>query len=233
MLNNGSVIGSATAENVSVVAGNNSNILVEATWDPLGYGGKTGAAIGRELLSQYVSGFNTSLTFQTHKGSIPHQPNLGEALSKFAIEIPTPRLSTPGKGGDGDGSDDDNGDSKPHFLVGATFHVLSSTAQFALFSPLQWSSIYIEEIDAHAFYNHSEEVGRIQYNLPFEVPPGRSVTPKLPVDWSIGSVGYDALKRALGGTLKLDARGNFTVRLERWRERVWYVGDSIGAEVQL
>ena len=53
MLNNGSVLGNATVENVSVVPGPNNDILVKALWNPEG---KRGAKVGRELLSQYVSG---------------------------------------------------------------------------------------------------------------------------------------------------------------------------------
>lgn len=204
---------------------------MEATWDPTTFGGEKAAKIGRELLSQYISGFNTTLTFQTHENSIPHQPKLGKALSKFKIELPTPRLSTPSTGnGDDDGDEDDH---KPHFIDDATFHLLSSTAQFILISPLQYTSIYIEEINATAFYNHTEPVGHIDYDYPFKVPPGSSQTPKLPVDWSIDSVGYEALKNALGGTLKLDAKGTVGVRLGQWSETVWYVGSGIGATVRL
>ena len=202
---------------------------MEATWDPTTFGGKKAANIGRELLSQYISGFNTTLTFQTHENSIPHQPRLGKALSKFKIELPAPRLSTPSTG-DGSG---DGGDHKPHFIDDATFHLLSSTAQFTLLSPLQYTSIYIEKINAHAFYNHTEPVGHIDYDYPFKVPPGSSQTPKLPVDWSIGSVGYEALRNALGGTLKLDAKGTVGIRLGQWSETVWYVGSGIGAVVRL
>lgn len=219
VLNNGSIIGDATAKNLEVGPGNNTDVLVEATWDPSKYGGEEAAKIGRELLSQYISGFNTTLTFATHEGSIPHQPRLGKALSKFAITIPTPRLS---------GEDDDD---KPHFIRDATFHLFSSTAQFTLFSPLQHNTIYIETINATAFYNHTEPVGRMEYDLPFQVPPGASQTPKLPVDWSVGSVGYESLKKALGGTLKLDGRGTFGVRLGQWTETIWYIGTGIGATV--
>jgi hypothetical protein len=182
------------------------------------------------LLSQYISGFNTTLTFATHQGSIPHQPRLGKALSKFAITIPTPRLSTP----DTDRGDDDyEDDDKPHFIRDATFHLLSSTAQFTLISPLQHNTIYIETINATAYYNHTEPVGRMEYDLPFQVPPGDSQTPKLPVDWSVGSVGYESLKKALGGTLKLDGRGTFGVRLGQWTETIWYIGTGIGATITL
>jgi hypothetical protein len=229
ILNNGSIIGDATAKNVNVATGNNTNILIEATWDPTKFGGGKAAKIGRELLSQYISGFNTTLTFKTHENSIPHQPKVGKALSQFAIEIPTPRISTPSTGGDGDGNDDDH---KPHFIEDATFHLISSTAQFTLLSPLQYSTIFIETLNATAFYNHTELVGRINYDLPFRVPPGSSQSPKLPVDWSIDSVGYEALKNALGGTLKLDAKGIVGIRLGQWTEKVWYVGSGIGATVR-
>ncbi|KAL2073187.1 hypothetical protein VTL71DRAFT_10511 [Oculimacula yallundae] len=222
ILNNGSIIGDATANNIVVTPGNNTNVLVQATWDPTKFGGKKGAAIGRELLSQYISGFNTTLTFQTHKDSIPHQPELGEALSQFKIELPTPRLSH-------NGSSDD---SKPHFIDDATFHLLSSTATFTLISPLQYSTIFIESINATAFYNHTEPVGQILYDLPFKVPPGNSQSPNLPVDWSFDSVGYEALKNALGGTLKLDAKGTVEIKLGEWRETVWYAGSGIGASVR-
>ena len=56
MLNNGSVLGNATAENVSVVPGPNNDIVVKALWKPEG---KKGVKVGRELLSQYVSGILT------------------------------------------------------------------------------------------------------------------------------------------------------------------------------
>jgi hypothetical protein len=226
IMNNDSIIGDATVRNIAVKRGNNTNILVQATWDPSRFGGKKAEKIGSELLSQYVSGFNTTLTFQTHEGSVPHQPELGKALSKFAITIPTPRLST-GTGGDGED------DHKPHFLNDATFHLFSSTATFTLNSPLQHTSIYIENINGTALYNHTEPVGKIDYDLPFKVPPGSSQTPRLPVDWSLDSVGYEELRKALGGTLKLDAKGVVGIRLGQWTQTVWYVGSGIGATVKL
>jgi hypothetical protein len=230
ILNNGSVIGDGTIQNVDVIPGNNTNILVQATWDPTTFGGKEGAKIGRELLSQYISGFNTTLTFQTHEGSIPNQPGLGKALSKFLIEIPAPRLSGPSTG---DGGDDDSGDGKPHFINNAVFHLFSSTAVFTLLSPLKYSTIYIDNINATAFYNHTEPVGHIDYDLPFKVPPGTSQSPRLPVDWSLDSIGYEKLEKALGGELKLDASGTVVVRLGQWIETVWYVGHGIGASVRI
>lgn len=226
ILNNGSIIGDATARNIDVIRGNNTDILVEATWDPTRFGGEKAQQIARELLSQYVSGFNTTLTFKTHRDSVPQQPKLGKALSKFEVELPTPKLSAPGTGGEKDG------DNKPHFIDDATFYLLSSTASFTLISPLQYSTIYIESIDATAFYNHTDPVGKINYDLPFKVPPGFSQSPRLPVDWSIDSVGYEELQKALGGTLKLDAEGTVGIRLGQWSDTIWYKGSGIGAHVR-
>ena len=62
MLNNGSVLGHATAEDISVIPGPNHDISVQALWEP---DGEKGEAIGRELLSQYVSGKPLSLSKTT------------------------------------------------------------------------------------------------------------------------------------------------------------------------
>jgi hypothetical protein len=172
-----------------VIQGNNTNILVQATWDPTTFGGEEGAKIGRELLSQYISGFNTTLTFQTHEGSIPNQPELGKALSKFAIEIPAPRLSAPS------GGDDDDEDEQTSLHHQCSFPPILLYSVFTLLSPLQYSTIYIDNINATAFYNHTEPVGHIDYDLPFKVPPGLSQSPKLPVDWSLDSIGYEKLRK--------------------------------------
>ena len=56
VLTNGTLLGNATAKNVKVVPGRNENLLVSAKWDPQNLSGKEGLDVGRELLSQYVSG---------------------------------------------------------------------------------------------------------------------------------------------------------------------------------
>jgi hypothetical protein len=92
--------------------------------------------------------------------------------------------------------------------------------------------MYITYINGTAFYK-DDEVGRIEYELPFAVQPGVSTTPRLPVDWSLGSVGYDAVKKALGGQLKLRAEAVIGIEIGEWQERVWYKGKGIGAKVRL
>ena len=244
IIKNGSLLGHATARNMEVQPGRNDNLLVHAVYAPSDMGGADSAAIGRELLSQYISGYNTTITLRTHADSVPSQPSLGKALANFPIEVPTPRLGPRPPPHDGDGDDDDPDDpddedrpAPPNFIQDATMHLFTSTATFILLSPLAHSTIFITSINATALYE-DDEVGHIVYELPFAVPPvnedGEGVqTPRLPVDWSLGSVGYDAVKNALGGTLGVDAVAEVGVRVGRWREHVWFEGSGIGAKVRL
>ncbi|KAI9657500.1 MAG: regulator of (H+)-ATPase in vacuolar membrane [Trizodia sp. TS-e1964] len=125
ILSNGTALGRATVRGAMAVPGENHNILVQMLWDPLEMSGDNGQAVGRELISQYLSGFNTSLTLQTFEGTFPARPSLGKALSNIRLDIPTPRLGPkrPGhEGGDSDGQG-------PHFIEDAT--VVTALLQFS------------------------------------------------------------------------------------------------------
>jgi hypothetical protein len=76
---NGTDLGFATAEKVSVVPGTNSVRVVSS----LG---------GRDFISKYLSGENTTLILRTHADTIPSIPRFGKALSGIAVEIPTPKV---------------------------------------------------------------------------------------------------------------------------------------------
>ncbi|KAI0874967.1 hypothetical protein GGS24DRAFT_457486 [Hypoxylon argillaceum] len=219
---NNSILGDGTIENVDIRAGNNTDLLVTATWNPA-KGGPHSRRVGRDFISQYLSGFNTSITVKPHLNTIPGQPVLCKALSRFNATFAVPKLDLPG----------DAPGENSHFIRDASFHFLSSTATFTLVSPLQFNTLYLDFVNATALYNHTEPIGRIIYDLPFAAPPGKSETPRLPVEWSVGSVGYDAVRRAIGGKLKLDARAVVNARLGNWREALWYQGSGIGASVHL
>lgn len=230
ILANGSVIGSATVQDMEVGKGNNTNKMARIVWDPVKLGDENSPTIARELLSQYISGWNTTMTFKTHKDSVPGQPALGEALSRFPISMRMPHLSA---GDGGDGSDDDNNKDVPHFIQEATIHLFSSTAVFSILSPFTHTAMWMEAINATAFYNHTEVIGVIKYALPFKVPPGVSESPRLPVDWDPSGVGYQKMKDALNGGLKVAARADAKIRLGEWRDTIWFEGDGIGAKVRL
>lgn len=223
---NGSMIGEAIATNVTLNKGNNTNHYIRATWDPTFFGGEKAHQAAQRLLSEYLSGKNTTLELKTHNASFPGMPLLGEAFAQLNFSIPTPRLQLPG-------GDDGKKGPGMHFIRDATFHIFSSTATFTLASPLHYNTIYIEKINATALYNHTEPVGQIITQEVFPAPPGLSRTPRLPVSWSPGHVGYDKLKEALGGTLKLDAKAEVRIRVGNWIETFWYEGQGIGAKISL
>ena len=242
VIKNGSLLGHVTAQNLEIKSGNNSHLAVITTYNPFLLGGANATIIGRDLLSQYISGFNTTVILSTHTNSFPSNPILGEALSQFPVNITIPRLSST-KPDDGDDDDDDGdgkeGDDKPHFIRSATMHLFTSTATFLLLSPLHHSTLYITSINATAFYQ-SDPVGRILYETPFAVPPVEDtpdqegfLTPSLPVEWSLGSIGYGAVRRALGGTLKLSAKADVGVRLGLFSEKLWFQGGAIGTKVKI
>jgi len=232
------LIGEAMARNLHFTHGPNHNMMIEATWDPSSFGGVKAHQVARRLLSEYLSGKkNTTLTLKSHRGSIPTLPVLGQALSKLNITLSTQRLRLPEEDGDGDGDGDDDDDDdkvgRHGFIQDATFHILSSTASFTLASPLSHDTVHVEYINATAFYNHTEPIGQITHDEPIAVPPGLSQTPRLPVRWSAGHVGFDKLRDALGGTLKLDAVAEVIVRVGSWTEEVQYSGKGIGAKISL
>ena len=63
VLSNGTLLGNATAENISVVPGRNEDLLVFAKWDPKKLSGSIGLDKANELLSQYVSGMSNLSSF--------------------------------------------------------------------------------------------------------------------------------------------------------------------------
>lgn len=56
ILVNGTELGHATVESVAVKQGFNAQVPITAVWNPWDASGRDGGEIGRELLSQYISG---------------------------------------------------------------------------------------------------------------------------------------------------------------------------------
>ncbi|PHH76373.1 hypothetical protein CDD82_4030 [Ophiocordyceps australis] len=223
VMKQGFVLGEAIIQDAALKHGVNSDIIIGAIWDPTRFDGKEARQVGQRLVSDYLSGKNTTVQLQTHGKTFPSMPALGKGLSRFNVTLAAPRLKLPGSDGGGDG-----------FIRDAVFHLLSSTASFTLASPLKHDTLHIERINATAYYNHTEPVGQIvDTDTPFDAPPGLSQTPRLRVDWSPGRVGLGKLREAIGGSLKLDTRANVTVRLGDWVEDFGFEGRGIGARVSL
>ncbi|KAJ9610018.1 hypothetical protein H2200_006348 [Cladophialophora chaetospira] len=187
-------VGYAWISDQTIVPGPN-NLTARASWE-------TGK-IGAEWLSQYISGYNTTLTIKSHPDSIPNFPD-----PKIEMSVPTPHMIS-------------------HPLKETTMHLLTSTATFILVSPL---AFLVMNMSASAYYNGSE-VGTINYEYPFEIVPGENLTPRLPVAW--GSNAFDTIRDALGGTLKLDAKADVGVKMGRWQQNLWFEGKGLGAKIRI
>lgn len=111
-------------------------------------------------------------------------------------------------------------------------HLLSSTAVFSVQSPFEHTTLFISDLNATAFYKDNP-AGRIVYDDEIEVPPGLSETEHLPVEWDLGSVGYEGLRKALGGQLKLSAYAELGVRIGLYRADLWFKGRGIGAKIRI
>ncbi|KAL4927175.1 uncharacterized protein BDV17DRAFT_133517 [Aspergillus undulatus] len=232
MIYNATKIAHVTAKDVTIAPGTNTGVDVDLQWSPLDLSGPSGVLAGQELLSRFVSGFNTSVVVTTHEGSVPALPKLGQALSRLGLEVHVPKL-TPGGNNDGDPDRPGDGTSHKGFIQDATLHLWSSTAEFALFSPLNHTTPQVTSIEATAFYERDHEVGQINYSEPFLIPPGLSHSPRLPVQLNLSGIGYDALKRAVGGSLDLDTVARVGVRIGNFSEVIRYRGKGIKAKVTL
>ncbi|KAK2875371.1 hypothetical protein FQN49_001642 [Arthroderma sp. PD_2] len=109
LVHNSSDVAHIIGHNLHVRPGQNTGVEIDALWNPLESGGDQGSAAGRDLVSKCVSGRNTTVVLKAYANTIPSLPILGEALSKFEIEIPIPKLRIPGSGDGSDGSDGSSG----------------------------------------------------------------------------------------------------------------------------
>ncbi|RPB06961.1 hypothetical protein P167DRAFT_530461 [Morchella conica CCBAS932] len=221
---NDTVLGNASVHDVHILPGNNL-LTVWAIWDPRTHGGSQAGKIGAHLLGEYISGQNTTITIRPHVKSLPSLPLLSDVLSNFELTIPTPRLG---------GIDEPDGNTSPRFIESATIHVLSSTADFVIDNPLRNNAITIKKINGTAKYNGSD-LGTILYEWPFNILPGKqgkTLTPKLPVDWGPDNVGYGVVKKALRGQLKVHAEALCMIGIGNFSVELFYNGSRpIGAHV--
>jgi hypothetical protein len=159
--------------------------------------------------------------------SFPGNPELSSALSGFNITLPVPGIHA---------KDPETSNSKhtSPFIHSATVHLLSRTAQFELYNPLSNAEIILASLYANATYN-DEIVGSIlEPDFNFAVRPGRegyTMTDKIPLE--VGTVGYEVIRRALGGELVVDAIADVVVHIGNWIGRIRYHGKGVGASIRL
>ncbi|KAK6509981.1 hypothetical protein TWF481_004695 [Arthrobotrys musiformis] len=225
-IKNGTILGNGTLINAAIGLGEN-RVDVEAFWAPAD-GGDEARVVGMALLGEYVSGQNSTITVRAHERSLPSLPTLSKALKSLELALPLP----PPPVDSSPNPPDDGSTDPPRFVQSATLHVFSSTGSFELRNPFQKDTLFISSIDGVATYNNTV-LGTMDYEYQIAIPPGLSETPNIPVKWTLKGVGYDILKRAAGGILKIDAQAECNVRIGRWEERLKFHGSGIGAHVHL
>ncbi|ODQ52900.1 hypothetical protein SAICODRAFT_71330 [Saitoella complicata NRRL Y-17804] len=224
LIYNGSVIGDATVRDLKVRAGEPFVAHGQAVFDPGHYGGKTAKEAGAKFISAYVSKENLTMTLRTHRESIPSSPNLSEAMAGLEFSMPVPEMFPPADGEEGHDRE---------FMRDATFHVLSSSANFILHDPFPETRLIIYDIEGNATHDGTF-LGRLAYDQPFTLYPGDTETPKFPVYWDPSGVGKDIVKKALGGNLKIDAVAKCLVSVGTMKP-IWvgYNATGIGARVRI
>ncbi|KAK6336039.1 hypothetical protein TWF730_003411 [Orbilia blumenaviensis] len=225
-IKNGTVLGNGTLVNAAVGRGEN-HVAVEAFWAPAD-GGEDARVIGKTLLDEYVSGGNSTITVRAHEGSIPSLPTLSKALESlaFTLPLPPPPLDSFPNPPDADPAD------PPRFVQSATLHISRSAGSFELRNPFKRDTIFISDITGVATHNGTL-LGTLDYPYQLAIPPGLSETPLISVKWTLRGVGFDILRKAAGGILKIDAKAECNVKIGRWEERLKFHGSGIGAHVQL
>jgi len=177
-------------------------------------------------LSIQIGDNSTTINVLGYAGTT-HIPLLKPMMSSFAITSHLPQI------------DQD-------FLISATMYIFSSKLELELQNPLD-TVITVLYINGTASFK-GEKLGHILVDFehdftspkPILIPAnnhkekdsGYCKTPKLPVVFDLLSVGYEALRRALGGSLEVDVVCHIKAKVGLMEMWVDFVKDGVQAEVR-
>ncbi|KAG0212581.1 hypothetical protein BGX28_006017 [Mortierella sp. GBA30] len=230
---NGYLVGMAAVSDVHLVSGNNTiecigmldpSIDCARKKDPL-CNPEFAQNASREFMSKYISG-DDSITIDVlgYDGSTKI-PLLQPMMSSFAISTYLPVIAQ-------------------DFLISSTMHLFSSSLVLELQNPLD-TIITVLYLNATASYK-DEQLGHILVDYehdtlkPIVIPAndhqdensGYVKTPKLPVAFDLSSVGYEALKKALGGSIEMDVVCHIKAKVGDMMMWVDFVKDGVETKVR-
>ncbi|KAF9916018.1 hypothetical protein BX616_004831 [Lobosporangium transversale] len=181
----------------------------------------------REFISKYISGDNTTTLDVLGHANSTHIPLLQPMLSTFTITSYLPAI-------------------EQDFLLSATMYLLSHSLVLELLNPLD-AMITVLYLNGTAFYK-DEPLGHILVNFehdigspkPILIPAndhqnetsGYARTPRLPVTLELFSAGYEALRKALGGTLEVDVLCHIKAKVGNMPMWVDFYKDGLSANVR-
>ncbi|KAF9437895.1 hypothetical protein BGZ76_010677 [Entomortierella beljakovae] len=204
---NNYVIGMATVPSTNLQVGNNTiecfgmmdpNLDCTRKGDP-SCDPEFARNASREFISNYISGDNSTTIDILGYEETTKIPLLRPMMSSFSITSHLPVI------------EDD-------FLVSSTMYLLSHTIVLELQNPLD-TLITVLYINGTASYK-GDPLGHVLVDFEHDITSPKPIiipandhqnetsgyvkTPRLPVTFDLSSVGYEALKKALGGTLEMD-----------------------------
>ncbi|KAF9993529.1 hypothetical protein BGZ80_001951 [Entomortierella chlamydospora] len=231
----GRLIGMASVPDLKLKVGNNTiecfgmmDPRIDCTHknDPscdIGFAGNA----SREFISKYISGDNTTTIDILGYAGSTKIPLLQPMMSSFFITSSLPEI-------------------EQDFLISSTMYLLSHTLVLELRNPLD-TPITVLYINGTASYKN-EPLGHILVDFqndiaspkPILIPAndhqnetsGYAKTPKLPVTFDLSSVGYEALKKALGGTLEVDVLCHIKTKVGSMLMWVDFAKDGVSSDVR-
>ncbi|KAJ1730535.1 hypothetical protein LPJ61_002959 [Coemansia biformis] len=136
--------------------------------------------------------------------------------------------------------------SLPQAVREIVFHVFSMSTEATIVNPVSGAGIWLQAIDAVAYYKGDIPLGTLQYDftaagpsrhtprssgllLPYE---HAATTPRIPIVANETSIGWDIVQRAIGGTLDVDVFTNVQVRIGNAQLNVTTVGRSAPMKIR-
>ncbi|KAJ2451756.1 hypothetical protein EV183_003414 [Coemansia sp. RSA 2336] len=153
------------------------------------------ASIGRNITIE-VAGFPNCTSI----------PPLEASLREFTKEltVDTSKLRKSGAG-------HSEPTSFPQVLQEVVFHIFSMAAEATVINPVSGAGIWLQKIEAIGYYHENIPLGTLEYDFTAKQPGGMRLpynqavtTPRLPITANETSIGWDLLRKAIGGTLDVD-----------------------------
>ncbi|KAJ1830378.1 hypothetical protein LPJ63_004970 [Coemansia sp. RSA 2711] len=110
--------------------------------------------------------------------------------------------------------------SLPQVLREVVFRIFAMSAEATIVNPVSGADVWLQVIEAIGYYKHDIPLGMLEYDFTSDGPKGlrlpfdRAVsTPRMPIVANETSIGWDVLRRAIGGTLDVDVFTNIQMQV--------------------
>ncbi|KAI1315060.1 hypothetical protein EDD11_001353 [Mortierella claussenii] len=231
----GYVVGMASVSDVRLQAGNNTiecfgmmdpTIDCKRKHDPK-CNPELAKNASRDFISKYISGDNTTTIDVLGYNDSTRIPLLQPMMSSFAINTHLPEIDQ-------------------SFLISATMYLLSHSLVLELQNPLD-TIITVLYINGTASYKE-DPLGHILVDFEHDIASPKPIlipandhqnetsgyvkTPRLPVMFDLSSGAYEALKKALGGSLEVDVICHIKAKVGNMLMWVDFVKDGVQANVR-